>query len=402
MRTRFNLILTLLTVSLGVTLAAACSDGSSSPDESQPAPLPTATAAAAPAAEPEGEGHTAAEPTSTAPGDPVTRGRDVYVSAGCVACHGADASGTGIAPGLPGHSELQVRRQTRGPIGAMPVFGPEQLTTEQLDDLAAYVESLGGEHGHGNEAAVSPADASLSHHRMALLAFEAENLPEAEHHIEHLIGLLEGQHLALMQEALEKTLAGEAHDAQHMVEAMLADVSPPDEGLGVLHLKLALTSLRVGSGQDAAHHIDHAVDFVPAELLAEVDELRDLIAEGDLAETEEHLSQVLGVQAIGVDGYADADEHEAGEAHEEGDAHEADEHEAVEAHEEGDAHEADEHEAVETHEEADAHEADEHEADEAHEEGDAHDADEHEADEAHEEGDAHDVDEHEAGEPPAA
>ncbi|MCH8991983.1 MAG: cytochrome c [Acidobacteria bacterium] len=181
--------------------------------------------------------------------DLVERGRAVYEQVGCAACHGEDGSGTVIAPGLPGHNELQVRRQVRAPIGVMPVFGRETLTKEDLDALVAYIDSLTGDHAHGQATDVSLAEKSLAHHRMALTAFESDNVEEAKHHIEHLIGILNGQHLALMQEALSITQLGDYHDAQHLIEGMLSDVQPPDESFAILHLKLGLSGLRVAGAK---------------------------------------------------------------------------------------------------------------------------------------------------------
>lgn len=267
--------------------------------------------------------------------DAVVRGRAVYEQVGCAACHGEDGSGTVIAPGLPGHNELQVRRQVRGPIGVMPVFGRETLSQEDLDALVVYVESLTGDHTHGHDTGISTAEQSLAHHRMALTAFESNNVDEATHHIEHLIGILDGQHLALMQEALDLTLAGDDHDAQHMVEGMLSDVQPADESFATLHLKLGLSGLRVTGNGEAVHHLEHAAAVAEGEELAEIDEILALLAADEKHEAEEHLSALLGLTSIGVD-----------DAHEEADEHAVDDHDADATHDEGDEHAVDEHEDV--------------------------------------------------------
>ncbi len=244
------------------------------------------------------DGHEAASDPSA-----LERGRAVFLEVGCASCHGEDASGTVIAPGLPGHNELQVRRQVRGPIGVMPVFGRESLSPEDLDALVAYIESLEGIGGHGHmpDSGVSLADQSLSHHRMALTAFEAANVTDAGHHIEHLIDILEGQHLALMQEAQQITLTGDVHDAQHMIEAMLSDVQPEEESLATLHLRLGLSGLRVDGVNEATHHLEHVIADAEAAELAEVEEVLAFLAAGDLAEAEEHLAGILGQTPIGVE-----------------------------------------------------------------------------------------------------
>ena len=93
---------------------------------------------------------TETEPTETEPpaeGDPVA-GKEVFVgSAGCASCHTlADAGATGtIGPNLDASSpeyELVVDRVTNGQ-GGMPAFA-DQLSAEQIQDVAAYVSSVAG------------------------------------------------------------------------------------------------------------------------------------------------------------------------------------------------------------------------------------------------------------------
>ena len=396
-----RILLTGITLLLALVLA--CSTGDS---ESTAAPVATSTPVEAADDghddddHADDEGHEAeAEPDI----DLVALGRDIYGTVGCAACHGTDAEGSDIGPALSGHNALQVRRQVRAPIGVMTVFDQSTLSTADLAALVAYVESLEGGHAHATAPGQSVSEQSYMHHRMALTAFESENVEEAEHHIEHLIGVLEGQHLALMQEALEATHAGEIHDAQHLIEGMLADVLPPDQNLSTLHYQLALAGIRVGQTSDAVHHLEH----VSAELIDpaagnELTEILEFISSGDVVEAEEHLSHLMGLDPAGVDaGHVEGDEHatddhDAEAAHEEGDEHAVDEHDAETTHVEGDEHATDEHEAEATHEEGDEHATDEHEAEATHEEGDEHATDEHEAEATHEEGDEHATDEHEA------
>ena len=373
-----------------VALAIACSSGESDPF---PTAAPAATSTPVPAdadddhaddGHDDDEAHEAeAQPAL----DLVERGRAVYKQVGCAACHGEDGSGTVIAPGLPGHNELQIRRQVRAPIGVMPVFGRETLTKEDLDALVAYVDSLTGDHAHGMATDIPLAEQSLAHHRMALTAFQADNVDEAEHHIEHLIGILDGQHLALMQEALSITQVGDYHDAQHLIEGMLSDVQPPDESFATLHLKLGLSGLRVTERGEATHHLEHAAVVAEGDELAEINEILVLLAGDEKHEAEEQLSALLGLTSIGVENGDHAD------AHEEGDEHAIDQHDGDAAHEEGDEHSTDEHEADAAHEDGDEHATDDHDADAAHEDGDEHSTDEHEADAAHEDGDEHAIEE---------
>ena len=96
-------------------------------------------------------------PTETATGGDIpalsltgdaTKGKSIFASAGCVACHTlADAGSTGtVGPNLddakPSY-ELATTRVTKGQ-GGMPSFAG-QLTDQQIADVAQYVvESTGG------------------------------------------------------------------------------------------------------------------------------------------------------------------------------------------------------------------------------------------------------------------
>ena len=111
-----------------------------------------------------GEGGTA----STKRVDPVERGRQVYETRGCKACHSIDGS-RGVAPsflGLYGHSveleggetvladENYLRESILDPQrkvvkGFQPVMPPFQgvLSEEEVDAVIAFIRSLGTEEG---------------------------------------------------------------------------------------------------------------------------------------------------------------------------------------------------------------------------------------------------------------
>ena len=87
-------------------------------------------------------GTTTEEPTGDA-----AAGKQVFESAGCVACHTlADAGSTGtVGPNLDDAkppATLVVTRVTNG-AGAMPSF-KDKLTEQQIQDVAAYVSSVAG------------------------------------------------------------------------------------------------------------------------------------------------------------------------------------------------------------------------------------------------------------------
>lgn len=74
-------------------------------------------------------------------------GRAAYVAT-CAACHGAAGSGDAVgggafAPPLHNVAPTQVGEAIRTGPGAMPRFGPDQVSDEQLAEIAAYLQFLG-------------------------------------------------------------------------------------------------------------------------------------------------------------------------------------------------------------------------------------------------------------------
>ena len=94
-----------------------------------------------------GGGATEGGTTTEAPAGDAAAGKEVFASAGCVACHTlADAGSTGtVGPNLDDAkppATLVVTRVTDG-AGAMPSF-KDKLTEQQIQDVAAYVSSVAG------------------------------------------------------------------------------------------------------------------------------------------------------------------------------------------------------------------------------------------------------------------
>ena len=148
-------------------------------------------------------------------------GRELFVAKGCNACHGDDAEGTVVAPALAGHSATAVKRQVRAPIGLMPVFPPDKISNAELDVLAQWVDDLLGGHAH-----IRPADvggAVANHHWMALFALEADNVTEAGHHVDHIMELVESEHLSRMEKIAESLAEGDVHESIHAIQEMLVD-----------------------------------------------------------------------------------------------------------------------------------------------------------------------------------
>jgi mono/diheme cytochrome c family protein len=129
---------------------AVASKSSAAPVANAAAPASsskTASTAAAgasqPAASASGAGASAAAPATSGTGDPV-HGHQIF-SANCAACHGANAQG-GVGPSLHGEKS---RKDTAAAIAwiknpklPMPKLYPSPLSEKDVEDVAAYVESL--------------------------------------------------------------------------------------------------------------------------------------------------------------------------------------------------------------------------------------------------------------------
>ena len=277
----------LILISLIATLILVGCDISAA---KRPTPTPTATPRAA------------VTPTSIAPEDSGEDGHQLFINKGCASCHGQEAQGTNIAPGLPGHTAEMIRRQVRSPIGVMPRFTTEVLSDEELEKIIAFIDGLEGEHAH-----VPPADVTQEvalHHWMALLALKVDDIPEATHHVGHIIDLVTGDHLHEMEEVLTMLQEGHLHDAEHAIEGMLAGTAVTDLTLGVVHLELALGSLRSDDVDDAIHHIRHFLESASDHEKEATEEILGLLQANDPHEAEHKLESLME---------GGAEEHEHGE-----------------------------------------------------------------------------------------
>lgn len=252
----------------GAVLAGGCGDG----DE-------TTT--------PAGEA-TATETTVAANG----KGRQLYIEAGCGGCHGEQGQGTEVGPALAGHSEEIVVRQVRSPLDMMPAYSQARLSDEDLHEVAEYVASLAPAETHVEPLKLSGLVAT--HHWMALTATGTGNLEDAIHHVDHIIDLVKGKHLAAMKEAREHLETGDAHEAEHLIEGMLAGTAEPDLSLKQLHLKLALSAVEIDDPKDAIHHVRHFVELARGAERREGRAVLASVEEGDLHSAQHGLEGLLG------------------------------------------------------------------------------------------------------------
>ena len=71
--------------------------------------------------------------------DPVTLGRELFVGLDCAACHGMKGQGGVFAPSVANSSVEKMQTRTHNGRDGMPAFA--NLTTAQLNDMAAYLKS---------------------------------------------------------------------------------------------------------------------------------------------------------------------------------------------------------------------------------------------------------------------
>ena len=94
-----------------------------------------------------------------------------------------------------------------------------------------------------------------------------------------------------------------------MIEDMLAGTASPGLDEREVHLRLAITSIKVDEPGDAAHHLEHYLE------LAEDDSkeagigagIMDLLSAGDLSEAEHRISELTEVSS--EDDHGEEDDH---------------------------------------------------------------------------------------------
>jgi cytochrome c551 len=290
MRSRRTVVVLLLLAGSGLVLAACDGGEQAAPPPApetatQPAPTETAAVETAP---PETARAETAVTEESAEG-----GRQVYLEAGCAGCHGENAEGTEIGPALPGHSEEQVLRQVRSPLGSMPAYPETQLSDEQLHMIAEYVAGLASA-GAPVEPVKLPGLVA-AHHWMAIAAIKADNVEDTLFHLAEIAGRVTGAHREAIEEAERLVREGDLHEAEHIVEEMLAGRAEPELPLAKLHLRVALSYLEGGDVENAHHHMEHFLELAQGAEAEKGSAALAALEEGDLHEAEDAIRALLGL-----------------------------------------------------------------------------------------------------------
>jgi mono/diheme cytochrome c family protein len=234
------------------------------------------------------------QPTAEQPGEEAPSGRAAYLAAGCAACHGENAEGTAVAPSLAGHTSKQVHQQVRSPLAQMPAYSEEQLADAELEAIAGYIAGLGPMEEHMEPVKLS--EVLAIHHWMAISAIAAGDRGDALHHVGHIIQAVKGEHLEAMKEARKHLRAGELHEAEHLIEEMLAGKAEPELSRERLSLRLALTAVDQRDREEAIHQIRHFVEFAKGADRRKGEAVLAHLRAGDLHEAEHTIASLLGIE----------------------------------------------------------------------------------------------------------
>jgi mono/diheme cytochrome c family protein len=118
---------------IAALIAAGCAKGT---DQSSSSSTTTTTATSAPAA--------TTGAMSVTPSD-AGHGKSIF-SARCATCHGAAGEGGGVGPSLKNEKSRKNYEKTivwiKNPQPPMPKLFPQPLSEKDVDDVAAYVQTL--------------------------------------------------------------------------------------------------------------------------------------------------------------------------------------------------------------------------------------------------------------------
>ena len=74
---------------------------------------------------------------------PVVVGRQLFTANNCASCHGQSGQGGTFAPPIAGFDAATLKQRTHAGPGGMPAYSGQQLTPDQLDAIAAFLQSVG-------------------------------------------------------------------------------------------------------------------------------------------------------------------------------------------------------------------------------------------------------------------
>ena len=200
-----------------------------------------------------------------------------------------------MGPAVRGHTADQIRQQVRIPLAQMPAYSRDQLSDSGLEAIVEYLTGLEPAEEH-----VEPLDLSdvvATHHWMALSALAAEDSQDALHHIGHVIEAVEDhEHREAMTRARDLVRSGDLHDAEHLIQEMLAGKAEPELGIARLHLRLALTAVDQRDTEEAVHQVRHLLETAEGVERRQGQVALDHLRAGELHDAEHAIADLLGVE----------------------------------------------------------------------------------------------------------
>jgi len=160
--------------------------------------------------------------------------------------------------------------------------------------VAGYLAALESMEEHAEPVKLSQVLAI--HHWMAISAITAGDPNDALHHVGHIIERVKGEHLETMEKARALLRQGDLHEAEHLIEEMLAGKAKPELTLAELNLRLALTAVDQRDRAEAIHQIRHYLERVRGAEREKGEAVLAHLREGDLHGAEHGIADLLGIE----------------------------------------------------------------------------------------------------------
>lgn len=140
----------------------------------------------------------------------------------------------------------------------------------------------------------------ISHHWLALRAIENGDAQVATHHVEHVLELVTGSHVAQMNAALSDLHGGRLHEAGDRIKAMLAGTADPALSGYRMHLELALYSLKGSQVEDIQHHFEHLMTDAPRSTIVIIEGAMEYVMAGEFTLARSNIEQLLA-ESVDID-----------------------------------------------------------------------------------------------------
>ena len=223
-------------------------------------------------------------------------GRMAFVDNGCGECHGENAEGTDSGPALAGVPAVRVRQQVRVPVGNMPPSAPSQITNMQLEQLTIYFSTLPGadtEAPINDLESVEIRDEIVMRYWISLFSLLRDDAAEARYQLETLSQLIEGDHLARLQQIIADMEVGNDRIVVRALQDTLAGIIVPDISPSHLHLAVAQVALLQSKAEEATHDLEKFIEIGGPGQTAAVEQALQLVQSGNLLGASDALASVL-------------------------------------------------------------------------------------------------------------